>query len=110
LLVNAAQAIEEHGTITVRTGAANEHVWIEVEDTGRGIPPENLKHIFDPFFTTKEVGKGTGMGLHLAYKIIEAHRGSINVESTVGKGSTFHIELPFTGPAEVKGTQHESVA
>ena len=68
---------------------------MECEDTGCGIPQENIKRIFDPFFTTKEVGKGTGMGLHLAYKIIEAHKGRISVESTVGKGSTFRIQLPI---------------
>ncbi len=100
LLVNAAQAIEEHGTITVRTGRDRDQVWVEVADTGCGIPPENLRRIFEPFFTTKEVGKGTGMGLHLAYKIVEAHRGRILVESELGRGSTFRVELPISGPPE----------
>ncbi len=110
LLVNAAHAIKKHGTITIRSGADDEQVWIEVSDSGCGIPPENLKRIFDPFFTTKDVGKGTGMGLHLAYKIIEAHQGRIKVESTVDKGTTFRIELPIAGPPEVKETQNVSVA
>lgn len=110
LLVNAAHAIKEHGTITVRTGHEDNNVWIEVADTGCGIPPKNLKRIFDPFFTTKEVGKGTGMGLHLAYKIVEAHGGRISTESTVGKGTTFRVELPLTGPPEAKETRNESVA
>jgi len=101
LLVNAAQAIEERGTITVRTGhdddnaSHGERVWIEVADTGCGIPPENLKRIFDPFFTTKEVGKGTGLGLHLARSIVEAHGGQIQVNSEVGKGTSVCIFLPL---------------
>jgi len=110
LLVNAAQAIEERGTITIRTGEEDGHVWIEVSDTGRGIPRENLARIFDPFFTTKEVGKGTGMGLHLAYKIIEAHGGHISAESTIGEGTTFRIELPVAGSPEIREKQDEAVA
>ncbi|MEI7842811.1 MAG: bacteriohemerythrin, partial [Gallionellaceae bacterium] len=62
LLVNAAQAIETHGTITIRTGVAQDQVWIDIIDSGKGIPPENIKQIFDPFFTTKPVGSGTGLG------------------------------------------------
>ena len=110
LLVNAAQAIKEHGTITIRTGQDHEHVWIELSDTGRGIPRENLKRIFDPFFTTKEVGKGTGMGLHLAYKIVQAHGGGIEVDSTVGEGTRFRVELPIAGPPQAKESQDEFAA
>ena len=71
-------------------------VWVEFADTGKGIAPENLKRIFDPFFTTKPVGKGTGLGLSLSYGIIEKHQGSIEVESEVGKGSTFRLRLPVS--------------
>ncbi len=110
LLVNAAQAIEERGTITIRTGQGDGHIWVEVSDTGRGIPSENLKRIFDPFFTTKGVGNGTGMGLHLAYKIVEAHGGHIGAESAVGKGTEFRIELPVAGPPEVREKQDEALA
>ena len=96
LLVNAAHAIEEHGTITIRTGTeGDERVWMEVEDSGKGIPQENLNHIFDPFFTTKPVGKGTGLGLSLSYGIVQKHGGTIEVESEVGKGTRFRVVLPI---------------
>ena len=98
LLLNAAQAIVGRGVITVRTGCAGGEVWIEVEDTGRGIAPENLKKIFDPFFTTKPVGEGTGLGLSLAYGIVEKHHGRIAVESEPGKGSRFRVWLPVRQP------------
>lgn len=94
LLVNAAQAIDGHGTITLRTGTQDDRVWIEIADTGKGIPPAQLKQIFDPFFTTKPVGMGTGLGLSVSYSIIQKHKGSIEVQSEVGKGTTFRIWLP----------------
>ncbi|MFZ2161749.1 MAG: bacteriohemerythrin [Sideroxyarcus sp.] len=94
LLLNAAQAIEKKGTITVRSGNSGDEVWVEVEDTGKGIPPENLNRIFDPFFTTKPIGKGTGLGLSLSYGIVQKHHGRIEVKSEVGKGSAFRIWLP----------------
>lgn len=95
LLVNAAQAMEERGIIWIRTGMADAGwVWVEVEDTGKGIAPEHIKRIFDPFFTTKPVGKGTGLGLSLAYGIVHKHGGRINVESFVGKGTRIRIWLP----------------
>jgi len=95
LLVNASQAIETKGAITIRTGAIEDQVWIEISDTGMGILPENIKSIFDPFFTTKPVGKGTGLGLSVSYNIIQKHHGRIEVESEVGKGSTFRVWLPI---------------
>ena len=94
LLLNAAQAIESKGVITVRTGKSGDEVWVEVEDTGKGIPAENLGRIFDPFFTTKPVGKGTGLGLSLSYGIVQKHNGRFEVKSTVGKGSAFRVYLP----------------
>ena len=109
LLVNAAHAIEEHGTITVRTGQADETVWIEIEDTGCGMPPDIQSRVFEPFFTTKDVGKGTGMGLHLAYRIIEAHHGKISLRSEVGSGTVFRIELPIAGPLEIEEDSSASV-
>jgi signal transduction histidine kinase len=98
LLVNAAHAIEERGTITIRTGRQGEKVWVEVVDTGKGIAPEHLKKIFDPFFTTKPIGKGTGLGLSLSYGIIQKHHGHIEVQSEVGKGTTFRVWVPVRQP------------
>jgi len=95
LLVNAGQAMKERGTIWIRTGAGNETVWIEIEDTGKGIPAEHIARIFDPFFTTKPVGQGTGLGLSLSYGIINKHGGRIDVKSTEGKGTCFRIWLPI---------------
>ena len=96
LLVNAAHAIKEHGTITLRTGCDTEMVWIEVEDSGEGIAADDLKRIFEPFFTTKPVGKGTGLGLSVSYGIVQKHRGRIEVRSEPGKGSTFRVILPIS--------------
>jgi two-component system NtrC family sensor kinase len=104
LLVNAQQAIEGSGEITVQsrvhaaTDAAepNPFIAVSVTDTGCGIPQANLQRIFDPFFTSKEVGKGTGLGLSVSYGIVKAHGGKISVESVVGTGTTFLVELPIT--------------
>jgi len=95
LLVNAAHAIEQRGVITIRTGTEGDHVWVSVEDTGKGMDAATQQKIFDPFFTTKGVGKGTGLGLSLSYTIIQKHNGSISVESEPGKGTTFRIRLPI---------------
>lgn len=102
LLVNAAQSIEENGTITLRSGCANENVWISVSDTGKGIPPELVSRIFDPFFTTKPVGKGTGLGLSVSYGIVDKHGGYIDVRSAPGQGSTFTVWLPVRQPDSVQ--------
>ncbi|MBU1365850.1 MAG: cache domain-containing protein [Gammaproteobacteria bacterium] len=104
LLVNAAHAIETRGTITIRTGRTDDAVWVEIADTGRGIPPENLKRIFDPFFTTKAVGKGTGLGLSLAYSIVQKHHGKLDVSSKVGVGSCFRVEIPVRQPAPAEAS------
>jgi two-component system NtrC family sensor kinase len=98
LLVNAAHAIEARGTITIRTGVEKDEVWVDIADTGQGIPPENLKKIFDPFFTTKPIGKGTGLGLSLAYGIVQKHHGRMEVQSEMGKGATFRVWLPVKQP------------
>jgi two-component system, NtrC family, sensor kinase len=101
LLVNAAQAIDGRGTIRVRSGCQGDQVWVEIADTGRGMPPDVQKRIFEPFFTTKPVGKGTGLGLSLSYDIIvKRHGGHFDVDSTPGKGTTIRVWLPVAGPAE----------
>ena len=107
LLVNAAQAISQKGEITIRTGQIGEEAFIAIADTGVGIPAETLSRLFEPFFTTKPVGKGTGLGLSIAYNIVQKHRGRIEVESTVGKGTTFTVWLPIKPPAEIS-TETES--
>ncbi|MBI5901290.1 MAG: PAS domain-containing protein [Rhodocyclales bacterium] len=106
LLVNAAQATPEgkHGTITLRCGTQADGVWVEIADTGAGIPEENLQRIFDPFFTTKPIGKGTGLGLSLSYGIIQKHGGKIEVNSELGVGTRFRISLPIEPPeADAQG-------
>ncbi|RQS71235.1 histidine kinase [Burkholderia sp. Bp8963] len=94
LLVNAAQAIPEHGIITLRTSHDGDTVSIAISDTGRGMPPDIVRRIFDPFFTTKPVGQGTGLGLSVSHGIVERHRGVIDVASEPGRGTTFTIRLP----------------
>jgi PAS domain S-box-containing protein len=95
ILLNAADAMDgKKGEITVRTTASEEKVYIIFQDTGRGIPEENLGKIFEPFFTTKGVGEGTGLGLWVSYGIIKNFNGDIKVASVVGKGTTFTVILP----------------
>jgi signal transduction histidine kinase len=100
LLVNAAHAIEEHGTITLRTGSHGNEVFVEITDTGTGMPPEIQRRIFEPFYTTKPIGKGTGLGLSLVYGIVQKHHGRIEVQSEVGRGTTFRLWLPVRPPQE----------
>lgn len=99
ILNNAVDAMERRGgTITVRTGAAPGGVRAEVEDTGCGIPPENLSKIFEPFFTTKPVGRGTGLGLAVCYGLVVQMGGTLEVRSQVGSGTTFVLTLPLSPP------------
>jgi len=94
LFLNARDAMPTGGMLEVRTAAHNGSVEIEVVDTGNGIPREHIHKIFDPFFTTKATGRGTGLGLSVSYGIIKEHAGRIDVRSTPGRGTSFHVEFP----------------
>jgi len=94
LFLNARDAMPAGGMLEVRTATHNGSVEIEIADTGAGIPREHIHRIFDPFFTTKSNGRGTGLGLSVSYGIIKEHAGKIDVRSTPGKGTSFHVEFP----------------
>jgi signal transduction histidine kinase len=94
ILINARHAISGKGEITITTFLEEGHIFIRFSDTGEGIPQENLDKIFDPGFTTKGVGVGSGLGLSICYQIIQEHKGRLDVESQVGKGTTFTIVIP----------------
>lgn len=96
LATNAIDAMPDGGKLTFRAFTQQKRVALEIEDTGVGIPTQDMSKVFDPFFTTKEVGKGTGLGLAVCYGIITDHGGRLSVRSTVGKGTTFTIFLPVT--------------
>jgi two-component system cell cycle sensor histidine kinase/response regulator CckA len=117
LVVNARDAMPSGGDLIIRTSLdsrdglfrdpgpaphTDTYVCLSVVDCGTGIPPEILPRIFEPFFTTKEAGKGTGLGLATVFSIVQQHRGWVNVESTVGKGTAFHVSLPATKPTSKK--------
>jgi len=94
ILLNATQSIKERGKIHIRTETKGKNARVSISDTGCGISKADISKIFDPFFTTKDVGKGTGLGMNISYNIIQKHKGNIEVESEVGKGTTFIITLP----------------
>jgi len=96
LIHNAVQAMDDGGTLTVRTRTESDGVVVEIEDTGRGISPESLERIFDPGFTTKERRVGMGLGLAISKQITDHHGGEISARSTVGVGTTFRLRLPLT--------------
>ena len=97
LLLNASHAIEEHGSITIKTRHVGDNISVVVADTGVGIPKNIIANIFDPFFTTKSVSEGTGLGLHIVRSVIDSHQGTITVESELGEGAIFTISLPILG-------------
>jgi PAS domain S-box-containing protein len=102
LAINARDAMPDGGELFIGTRLVGEGlVRITVADTGTGMGAETLKHMFEPFFTTKEVGKGTGMGLASVYGAVQIHKGTISVESALGRGTTFEIDLPRTGPPSI---------
>ena len=96
LIHNALQAMDYQGTLTVTLAKAGDYQRVEIKDTGQGIPEANLGRIFAPFFTTKKAGEGSGLGLDIVKKIVDKHKGRIEVASTEGKGSTFSVYIPAT--------------
>jgi len=98
VMLNAVQAIDGKGAITIKTQIVNSSIRIEIKDTGCGINQESLPKVFDPFFTTKEIGQGTGLGLSITYNIIQEHNGSIEIESLLGHGTNVKIEIPVEKP------------
>ena len=102
MIINAADAMDGKGILTFRTyrDKPAKKVYLEISDTGSGIPKENLPRIFDPFFTTKQQGKGTGLGLSTAYGIIKESGGDISVKETSAAGTTFLLELPLSVPSD----------
>jgi signal transduction histidine kinase len=95
LVLNARDAMDEGGRLAVKTNCDGNCARVEISDTGAGIPPENIPRIYDPFFTTKSARKGTGLGLSVTYGIVQEHGGSIEVQSQLGAGTTFHLEFPL---------------
>jgi signal transduction histidine kinase len=111
LISNAAESMEDlnGGILKVSTQYAseNDHIFIVFTDTGAGVHHENLSKLFEPFFTTKKKGKGVGLGLSVAYGIIEEHGGKIYVDSKLGSGTTFRIILPLNSDADKKNALPE---
>jgi two-component system NtrC family sensor kinase len=113
LLLNAAQAIEGKGIISVQTESTDQLLRVTITDSGKGIAPEHIGRVFEPGFTTKGVGIGTGMGLSICYSIVQDHGGHIGVTSQIGSGSSFEVVLPRdlarrASPAELKLYQHNT--
>jgi signal transduction histidine kinase len=95
LINNAHHAMSRGDRLTIRSECLADGVVVCVQDTGRGIPAQNLASIFKPFYTTKPSGQGTGLGLSISRGIVQEHGGRIEVESQVGQGSTFRVRLPL---------------
>jgi signal transduction histidine kinase len=111
LLTNAADAMPDGGTITVRAvvadGGGAPAVRVAFIDTGTGIAPEHLPHVLEPFYTTKEEGKGTGLGLAICRRIVQEHRGAIEITSAPGKGTTVSLQLPVARDAKARPAGRE---
>jgi two-component system, NtrC family, sensor kinase len=95
LAINARQAIKGEGSITLRCGQDRHQVWVEVADTGSGIPKDVQSRIFDPYFTTKPMGQGTGLGLTAVARFVRGSNGIVQVESEPGHGTVFRLRFPL---------------
>jgi signal transduction histidine kinase len=95
LIINALQAMDGQGTLTLEVGRTELSATISIGDTGPGIPQEHMRKIFEPFYTTKPPGKGTGLGLHSVRSLVQQYGGQIHIHSLVGEGTTFHLEFPL---------------
>jgi signal transduction histidine kinase len=100
IINNAVYVMPQGGTLAIRTAAVADGVKVAFTDSGPGIAPEHRDRIFDPFFTTKPEVSGTGLGLSVSLGIVQSHGGRIDVETEVGKGSTFIVSLPLTPEAQ----------
>ncbi len=109
ILDNAQSAIKGEGDIYIRIKRQNDNIMVQFEDTGCGIKQENLVKIFEPFFTTKPVGQGTGLGMSIAYRVIQAHNGTISVESEVNKGTKITIILPIDHKTNDKNESEQTI-
>jgi len=103
LVVNALQAMPDGGALCIWTRAGSGCVYLAVEDSGPGMPPEVLEKVFVPFFTTKDIGQGTGLGLPVVHGIVTSHQGEIHVQSEPGRGTRVEVKLPAVAPAETEG-------
>jgi len=99
LIINALQAMNGQGTLTLGARNTDHVVSISIGDTGPGIPPEKMEKIFEPFYTTKPPGQGTGLGLHSVRALVQEYGGEVVIQSTMGQGTTFHLEFPFSTPS-----------
>ena len=99
LIINALQAMNGQGTLTLGARSTDQVVSISIGDTGPGIPPEKMDKIFEPFYTTKPPGQGTGLGLHSVRALVQEYGGQVLIQSTVGQGTTFHLEFPISTPS-----------
>ncbi|MDP9161500.1 MAG: ATP-binding protein, partial [Acidobacteriota bacterium] len=111
LFLNARDAMSTGGALHIRSWSDNGMVHVEVRDSGQGIPPEHLVRIYDPFFTTKGAKRGTGLGLSITYGIVQEHKGTIEVDSAIGKGTCFRLDFPAalgleTAPVSLKQALH----
>ena len=107
IIMNAAQSIKTKGEVCVKTYKKNNHVCVEISDTGEGISKENIRKMFDPFFTTKDPGKGTGLGLSISYDFVKQHGGEMSVDSVLGKGTTIKVMFPLKADKNIKGDKNE---